>query len=154
MIFVKVSFGWRHRLFLETMWAHSTASQLFMIQIIEIFLHKKLIHLRYFMVLTKLIFRFSIPCFTDKVLFEFKCMFKNDVNEKWVVHVQIYMCILTFELLICKLMILKSTRILILSEIYPNRTQVDEILKKERIKSHLTNRILVCWLFLIAQYSV
>lgn len=42
MIFVKVSFGWRHRLFLETMWAHSTASQLFMIQIIEIFLHKKL----------------------------------------------------------------------------------------------------------------
>lgn len=43
-------------------------------------------------------------------------------------------------------MILKSTRILILSEIYSNRTQVDEILKKERIKSHLTNRILVCWL--------
>lgn len=30
-------------------------------------------------------------------------------------------------------MILKSTRVFILSEIYPNRTQVDEILKKERI---------------------
>lgn len=30
-------------------------------------------------------------------------------------------------------MILKSTRIFILSKIYPNRTQVDEILKKERI---------------------
>lgn len=46
-------------------------------------------------VLTKLIFRFSIPCFTNKVLFEFKCMFKNDVNEKWVVPVNMckYICV-------------------------------------------------------------
>lgn len=45
--------------------------------------------------LTKLIFRFSIPCFTNKVLFEFKCMFKNDVNEKWVVPVNMckYICV-------------------------------------------------------------
>lgn len=35
--------------------------------------------------------------------------------------------------MICKFVILKSTRVFILSEIYPNRTQVDEILKKERI---------------------
>lgn len=33
-------------------------------------------------------------------------------------------------------MILKSTRVFILSEIYPNRTQVDEILKKRRRTSY------------------
>lgn len=38
-------------------------------------------------------------------------------------------------------MILKSTRIFILSEIYPNRTQVDEILKKRT--NHQTLRLLI-----------
>lgn len=57
-------------------------------------------------------------------------MFNIHVQREVGRIVSLNICILTFKLLICKFVILKSTRVFILSEIYPNRTQVDEILKK------------------------